>query len=43
MLKTTVAIAATSDEAARIEGALKLGVEPDEVAVEPIEDRKSVV
>jgi uncharacterized protein (DUF342 family) len=38
MLKTTVAIAATSDEAARIEGALKLGVEPDEVAVEPIDN-----
>jgi hypothetical protein len=35
MLKTSVAISATSDEAARIEGALKLGIEPDEVAVEP--------
>jgi hypothetical protein len=38
MLKTSVAISATSDEAARIEGALKLGIEPDEVAVEPIDN-----
>jgi len=37
MLKTSVAISSTSDEAARIEGALKLGVEPDEVTVEPID------
>jgi len=37
MLKTSVAISATSDEAARIEGALKLGIKPDEVAVEPID------
>ena len=38
MLKTSVAISSTSDEAARIEGALKLGVEPDDVAVEPIDN-----
>ena len=37
MLKTTVTISSTSDEAARIEGALKLSVEPDEVTVEPID------
>ena len=37
MLKTTVAIAAASEEAARVEGALKLGVAPDEVTVEPID------
>ena len=37
MLKTTVTISSTSDVAARIEGALKLGVEPDEVTVEPID------
>ena len=37
MLKTTVSISSTSDVAARIEGALKLGVEPDEVTVEPID------
>jgi len=37
MLKTTVTISSDSDKSARIEGALKLGVEPNEVRVEPID------
>ncbi len=37
MLKTTVTISGDSDKSARIDGALKLGVEPDEVRVEPID------
>jgi len=37
MLKTTVTISSDSDKSARIDGALKLGVEPDEVRVEPID------
>ena len=37
MVKTTVTLSSTSDEAARIEGALELGVEPDEVTVEPVD------
>jgi uncharacterized protein (DUF342 family) len=37
MLKTTITISSDSDKSARIDGALKLGVEPDKVRVEPID------
>ncbi len=37
MLRTTVAISCDNDETARIEGAEKLGVRPDEVAVESVD------
>jgi len=36
MLRTTVTISCDNDETARIEGAEKLGVQPDEVAVESV-------
>ena len=37
MLKTTVTISSDSEKSACIDGALKLGVEPDKVRVEPID------
>jgi hypothetical protein len=38
MLQTKVTISSDNDETARIEAAEKLGVEPDEVAVESAEN-----
>ena len=37
MLKTTITISSDSDKSARIDGALKLAVEPDKVRVEPLD------
>ena len=37
MLRTTVTVSCDNDEAARIEGAEKLGVHPDEVAIELVD------
>ena len=38
MLLTTVTLSSASEEAARIEGAQKLGVEPDEITVVPTDE-----